>query len=138
MKRLAGLLLLFIVVAVSATAQTVTVIRNVNLRPEPSSWEDALALLKPPTVLTLLEPDEEDGYFKVRTADGKEGWVWSRNVRVEPPDVTGGPATAVPELPVCRGSGAVHARWVMKTRPQPKATPSGGPEPGGAEDDRSP
>ena len=36
MKRLAGLLLLFIVVAVSATAQTVTVIRNVNLRPEPS------------------------------------------------------------------------------------------------------
>lgn len=67
----------------SALAQTVTVIRNVNLRVD--SWTDQapIRLLRPPTHLQLLQADEDDGFVNVRTEEGQEGWVWARNVRIE-------------------------------------------------------
>ena len=64
-------------------AQTVTVLRNVNLRPDPSTEYDPLRLLEPSEPpLTILDPALESGYYRVRTAAGEEGYVWSRNVRV--------------------------------------------------------
>jgi hypothetical protein len=52
----------------TAAAQTATVIRNVNLRLDSSTEQAPIRLLKPPTVLTLLNPTPEDGYYNVRTA----------------------------------------------------------------------
>ena len=76
-----------------AFGQTVTVIRNVNLRLDSSTDQAPIRLLKPPTQLELLRTDEEDGYFNVRTVEGQEGWVWGKNVRIETP---GPPAAAAP------------------------------------------
>ena len=68
--------------AATLTAQAVTVTRNVNLRLDSSTDQAPIQLLRPPTRLELLQPDDEDGFFNVRTAEGQEGWVWSKNVRV--------------------------------------------------------
>src|SRR5205807_9114160 len=36
----------------------------------------------PPLRVDLVEPAKTDGYYHVRTEDGQEGWVWSRNISV--------------------------------------------------------
>ena len=81
---LAGVCLAVIVFwAAIASAQTVTVFRNVNLRSEQSIQEPAIRLLRPDEPpMALLEPHAQDGYFYVRTTAGEEGYVWSRSVRV--------------------------------------------------------
>lgn len=67
----------------TASGQTATVVRNVNLRPDPSSEYPALRLLTPSEPpLTLVEPSPESGYYHVRTSAGEEGYVWGRYVQV--------------------------------------------------------
>jgi len=57
----------------AASAQSVTVVHNVNLRPDPSSEYPALRLLTPSEPpLTLLESTPESGYYHVRTGAGEE------------------------------------------------------------------
>ena len=69
--------------ATVASAQTVTVVHNVNLRPDPSSEYPPIRLLPPSEPpLTLLEPSPESGYYYVQTSSGEEGYVWSSYVRV--------------------------------------------------------
>jgi hypothetical protein len=69
--------------ATVASAQTVTVVSNVNLRPDPSSEYAPIRLLKPSEPpLALLDPTPESGYYHVKTSVGEEGYVWSRYVRV--------------------------------------------------------
>ncbi len=66
-----------------ASAQTATVTRNVNLRPEQSSAEPPIRLLTPSEPpMELLEPHAQDGYFYVKTSAAEEGYVWSKSVRV--------------------------------------------------------
>jgi len=65
------------------SGQTVTVVHNVNLRPDPSTEYPPIRLLTPSEPpLTLLEPVPESGYYHVKTSAGAEGYVWSRYVRV--------------------------------------------------------
>lgn len=65
-------------------AQQATVERNVHLRPTPSNEGDSIRRLLPPEALTLLEPNPTDGYYRVRAAEGDEGWVWGRNIEIGP------------------------------------------------------
>ena len=79
---LAGVLALAWVNAPTA-AQTVTVIHNVNLRPDPSSEYPPIRLLTPAEPpLTLLDATPESGYYHVITSTGDTGYVWSRYVQV--------------------------------------------------------
>jgi hypothetical protein len=74
-------------------AQTVTLTRSVNLRPEQSKAYPPIRLLtlsEPP--LALLEPYPLDGYYRVKTQAGEDGYVWSRSVRVS--------VTPVDEVPL--------------------------------------
>jgi hypothetical protein len=65
------------------SAQTVTVLQNVNLRPDPSREYPSMRLLKPSEPpLTLLDPTPEAGYYHVRTSVGEEGYVWGHFVQV--------------------------------------------------------
>jgi hypothetical protein len=85
---------LLTVQAAVVSAQTVTVQRNVNLRPEQSMEYRAIRVLTSAEApLELLEPHPLDGYYHVKTSAGEEGYVWSRSVRISaaPP---GGPAPA--------------------------------------------
>lgn len=80
--RLAGGIVLLFIGCATAFGQTATVTRDVNLRPDPSSSNTPLALLAPPTTLTLLDPTKTSGYYHVKTADNKEGWVWAKDVQI--------------------------------------------------------
>src|SRR5207244_6938808 len=85
--------------ATVTSAQTVTVVHNVNLRPDPSSEYPPTRLLLPAEPpLTLLEPSPESGYYHVQTSIGEEGYVWSPYVRVTvaatPPGGPGVPGSA--------------------------------------------
>jgi uncharacterized protein YgiM (DUF1202 family) len=66
----------------SLAAQQATVVRNVNLRPIPSTAQDPIRLLLPPEVLTLIDTAQSAGYYHVRTLQNEIGWVWAKNVSV--------------------------------------------------------
>lgn len=83
MRKFLRLSFFVLLLSLFAAAQTATVKRNVNLRPDPSTDNDPITTLTPSTQLNLIEPDATDGFFHVKTSDGQEGWVWGRNVRVE-------------------------------------------------------
>ena len=93
MKKFLRLSFVVLCLALLAGAQTATVKHNVNLRPDPSTDNPPITTLKPPAQLDLVEPDDTDGYLHVETADGHEGWVFGKNIRI-----TAG-ALAPPPLP---------------------------------------
>ncbi|HAK57034.1 MAG TPA: hypothetical protein DCP38_16370 [Acidobacteria bacterium] len=129
MRRILRLIVVVLFVASVANAQTATVTRNVNVRPDASSALEPIRLLTPPTTLDLIPPVEEDnGYYHVRTAEGEEGWVWGRNIDIQgvapEPDPTADVAEAgSPTLPACEVTEN-HHRWEMKTRGPPTDSPT--------------
>jgi uncharacterized protein YgiM (DUF1202 family) len=66
-----------------ASAQSLVVKRNVNLRSDASTSIKPITLLTPPAQLTLLDPGKQNGFYHARASDGKEGWVWAKNVALE-------------------------------------------------------
>ena|SRR5207253_1831896 len=82
MKRFLHFLVLCLLWTSHATAQTAVVKRNVNLRSDASSDSDIVELLKPGAQLLLVEPDQINRFYHVTTDDGKDGWVWARNIKV--------------------------------------------------------
>ncbi|WP_035356562.1 SH3 domain-containing protein [Edaphobacter aggregans] len=83
MKKSMHLLFLVLLLTLFAGAQTATVIRNVNVRPDPSTDNNPITTLKPSAQLDLVEPDATNGYFHVTTSDGQDGWVWGRNILIK-------------------------------------------------------
>ncbi len=85
-RKTLGLLLLiaglFGPTAATCLGQTAEVTHNVNLRSDPSTDNPPIRLLHPPEILNLLEPNKTAGYYHVKTAQGKKGWVWSNNVKI--------------------------------------------------------
>ncbi|GBD27684.1 hypothetical protein HRbin30_03038 [bacterium HR30] len=51
-----------------------------NLRPSPGTAEAPLEVLEAGTQLQLLEGEAKNGYYRIRTASGAEGWVWGQNL----------------------------------------------------------
>ena len=67
----------------SALAQEAVVRRaTTNLRADPGTSDPPEAVLHSGDKLTLLDPTPEHGYYQVRTQDGKEGWVFSKNIKI--------------------------------------------------------
>jgi hypothetical protein len=100
MKRLLCLLAFLLMHVVAAAAQTAVVTRNVNLRTDSSTDTAPVAKLKPGARLELLDPGPSNGFLHVKTEDGKEGWAWGRNVRIE----SGAGATAAVAAAATAGS----------------------------------
>jgi hypothetical protein len=82
MKRLLHLFVLSLLWASLATAHTAVVKRNVNLRSDASTSSEIIESLEVGTQLQLLEPDKTNGFYHVTAPDGKDGWVWARNIKV--------------------------------------------------------
>ncbi len=102
MRRIGTLMVLFLVGCVTLSLPTrsfaseAEVMKNVNLRADPSSHNPPIELLTPPDRVELLEETPTDGYYHVVTQDGKEGWVWGKNIQIQPaaePTVTGAVAS---------------------------------------------
>src|ERR1700752_3527385 len=93
-----GLLLLICTAAPPLGAQTAVVTRNVNLRTGPSSSQPIIRLLHPPDELNVLDPNQQNSYYEVRTAGGDHGWVWSHNVRLTAAPVPPAPPSSPAEV----------------------------------------
>jgi uncharacterized protein YraI len=118
MKRLLFLVVFVLLHAATATAQTAIVTRNVNLRADPSTENSPVVALKPGAQLELLDPNASNGFLHVKTQEGKEGWAWSRNVRIQAP---GTASTATTTL----STTAANTQHVGPDRlyPTPSMTP---------------
>jgi uncharacterized protein YgiM (DUF1202 family) len=128
--RIAQAVVLIVCLSAPAEGQTVTVTRNVNLRSDPSILNDPILLLRAPERLTLARRDRDEGYYFVRAADGQEGYVWAKNVRIEgaAPQEPGETAVAplsleglavLPMPPSCPMPNSTRSRWEQKTRDRP-------------------
>jgi hypothetical protein len=84
MKRSLTLALLFFF-AVLGVAQTQNAVakRNTYLREGPSSSDKMIILLKTGDELELIDPEQTENYYHVRTLDGEEGFAYSKNVTVK-------------------------------------------------------
>jgi len=99
----ARLIVVLLLLASFALAQTATVKRNVYLRRDPSTDQPALTKLMPPATITLIDPDPTGGYYHVQ-AGSDQGWVWGRNIAIQEgvpsspqPEPTGAPASQIAE-----------------------------------------
>jgi uncharacterized protein YgiM (DUF1202 family) len=81
---LCALVLAFISVTANAqTTPTATVSRNAILRTGPSASSGSVSHVPFGTKLTLLAPHPTANYYRVRTALGDEGWIWSHNIKID-------------------------------------------------------
>jgi hypothetical protein len=97
MKHLLRVFLLLLLSAGLGAGQTTVVKRNVNLRPDPSTDNDPIEKLTPGTQIQLLDPGPTNGFLHAKV-DHQTGWVWSKNVQIQPvpsAGTGGGGATAV-------------------------------------------
>ncbi len=69
--------------AIATSAQQAEVTHGVSLRSDASSAQPETGSLSAGDTLQLIQPDPEHGYYHVRTAGGKEGWVWGRYLKVQ-------------------------------------------------------
>jgi uncharacterized protein YraI len=74
-KTVIVLLLSLAIISCPASAQDTTVIHQVYLRADPSTSNAPFGTLRKGQKVTLVEPTPTDGFFHVKTAKGKEGWV---------------------------------------------------------------
>ena len=119
MKRIAALCLWFLLSASAVFSQTAVVIRNVNLRPDPSTNQNPILKLVPPAQVELLEPDPTNGFYHVKSGDN-EGWLWGKNIRIQPEGPPTGPS-----------SGAAGGGGLLEPSPVPSISSSwekGSPE----------
>lgn len=84
MKAMRFALLLVVIMAAwtCAYSQNAIVRRNAILRAGPSSSEQQEGRLSAGDKVELLDPTPEHGYYQVKTSDGKDGWVFSRSIRI--------------------------------------------------------
>jgi len=81
--RLCLLSLVLMFASPATFAQQASVKRNVNLRSDPSTASPVLEHLPIGAKLTLLDSAKQNGFHHVKTTDGREGWVWYKNISVE-------------------------------------------------------
>jgi Bacterial SH3 domain len=107
-------------------AQEAVVVRDVHLRSEPTAASSSVRLLKPTERVTLITAATSGGYYHVKTQDGSEGWVWSRNVRLGSvtPATPSASAIAVPHRQQGRAGPAAIYPDLSKTSgaPNPDVT----------------
>ena len=66
----------------SVFAQQAVVRKSAVLREEPGATSTGEAHLQVGDKITLLDPTPEHGYYQVKTQDGKDGWVFSKSIKV--------------------------------------------------------
>ena len=106
---LVAIALLF--VSTIAAQQAATIAHPSFLRSSPTNADPALGRLKAGDTVTLLGAARRQGYYHVQTSDGKEGWVWARNVATTNAAPTSPAPPPPPPAPpaAARGGGAAVA-----------------------------
>jgi hypothetical protein len=65
------------------TMQTGVTTRSAELRTDASSAHAAIETIQKGATVTLLEAGKTNKYYHVKAADGKEGWVLAKNVKLK-------------------------------------------------------
>jgi hypothetical protein len=124
-----------------ALATDAIVKRSATLRTDPSTEHPPVTNLKAQEDVELIEPSPKSGYYHVRTAEGDEGWVYSRNLQIiaSPPPSAATPAApsaaplaippAVARAPAA-GVGLASSILADWERPAPNQTTYHGPDGG--------
>ena len=66
-----------------ASGQTAIATRNVNLRPDASTAHAPRETLHKHDQVTLVDPASTNGFYHVRAADGKQGWVYGHYMKIQ-------------------------------------------------------
>src|SRR5258708_4623505 len=101
MKRFVIAILLFScgVLGIAQT-QNAVVKRNTYLREGPSSSDKKIILLKAGDELELIDSEQTESYYHIRTLDGREGFAYSQNMTLkEAPEKIRGELAAPSEKP---------------------------------------
>jgi uncharacterized protein YgiM (DUF1202 family) len=119
MKNLFSLLIFLLLQASPAAAQTAVVTRNLNLQPDVSSNGAPVQTLKIGTKVGLVETEQANGFLNVKTEDGTKGWVWARNLQVQPGGAAAneqhvGPANLYPNPNMTHGLAATLSVDALK------------------------
>src|ERR1035438_7475867 len=93
----------------AVAAQTAVVERKTNLRKDPSASQTPILTLLPEDKLTVLDSSGSPTYLKVKTEDGKVGWVLKSFVEVMA-GPTEPPPSPPPPKPVAGGIGRASCR----------------------------
>lgn len=111
MKRLLGIVALWLVLPCAVTyalqtQQAATLTHNSNLRPTASTAQPPIELLSAGGQVVVIAGEQQNAYVHVRAADGREGWVLAKNVKIAatassaPPRTTAKtPSPSVPPPP---------------------------------------
>jgi len=89
-----AVLIAAIVAPQRALAQTAQVKRPLVVHAAAASASSALEHLQPPVNVTVLEPQATNGYLRVRTAAGNEGWAYATSLETTATSPAAGPAVA--------------------------------------------
>jgi hypothetical protein len=124
--------ILFVFLAASAAFATDAIVKKrATLRGDPSTERPPIGRLQPDEDVEIIEPSPTNGYYKVRTGEGEEGWVYSRNLEIvtTPTPTPPAPAPPVPSPPqpvVHAGiASTISPTW---DKPEPNTTTFHGPD----------
>jgi uncharacterized protein YgiM (DUF1202 family) len=108
---------LFLIVGLCPSwAQDTTVIHQVYLRSDPSTSNAPVGTLRKGTKVTLVEPTPTDGFFHIKTARGKEGWVGATYLATGAAGAT--QPTAEAAAPTAAATGCDTTLWDHVYNPQ--------------------
>jgi hypothetical protein len=120
---------------VGAIATDAILKRHATLRADPSTEKPPITNLQAGEDVELVEPSTKSGYYHVRTSEGDDGWVYSRNLEIVPstptPTVPLAAISAAPlraARPPASDSGVATSIPTNWDRPEPAPTTYHGPD----------
>lgn len=84
MRKFINSLFLLVLLFDIGAGQTVVPKSTINLWPDPSTSHAPIAEITPSARLRLLESTPTNGFYHVKTEDGKEGWVPGADIVIRP------------------------------------------------------
>ena len=106
--------ILLLALVFSVNAQNALVLKNTNLRKDPSSKHQPIELLQVDDELQILDQTTDPYYFKVRAEDRKTGWVWRKAVEIIPDpngNVPPSPPSPSPNPDPNPNAGSISPEW---------------------------
>jgi hypothetical protein len=112
-------------------AEDAIVKHRATLRNDPSTQHPPVGILEPDEDVELIEPNPTANYYRVRTGEGEEGWIYARSIEIVagPPSVAPASAPlAAPALQPTLTGGVVSQIPTNWERPEPDPTTFDGPD----------
>jgi uncharacterized protein YgiM (DUF1202 family) len=109
---------LFVVGAFTcSSAQKAIVRRNTTVRAGPSSSEAKEGTLSAGDIVSILDATPEHGYYQVQTVGGKDGWVFSKSLRIVASPSASQPATDPESTTTGAGDTCDETLWTHVYHP---------------------